>query len=247
MFGLKQVLHNCRIREKTHIFDTFCGKCGGMFLFSVGGCCIWFSCGCWIILARSCLQLVCKFTSLKLPPSPRQFALIPTGRTFGKDVWVKTSAAQLQNSWAREDYKMVEENTYDTVCGKCGGIFLFSVGGCIWFSCSWLDNFGTFLSSVGMQIHQSEATSVAKTVCTHTYLADLWERCYSRVRKDCKMVWRVLVFSWWLYAVLLQLLDDFGTFLSSIGMQIHQSEATSVAKTVCTDTYLADLWERCLG
>ena len=134
MFGLKPVLHNCRIREKTRIFDTFCGKCGGMFLFSVGGC-IWFSCGCWIILARSCLQLVCKFTSLKLPPSPRQFALIPTWRTFGKDVWVKTSAAQLQNSRAREDYKMVEENTYDTVCGKCGGMFLFSVGGCIWFSC----------------------------------------------------------------------------------------------------------------
>ena len=47
--------------------------------------------------------------------------------------------------------------------------------------------------------------------------------------------------------VLVRLLDNFGTFLSSVGMQIHQSEATSVAKTVCTDTYLTDLWERCLG
>ena len=121
-------LQNSRAREdykmvEENTYDTVCGKYGGMFLFSAGGC-IWFSCGCWIILARSCLQLVCKFTSLKLPPSPRQFVLIPTWRTFRKDAWVKTSAAQLQNLRAREDCKMVEDNIYDTFCGKCGGMLL---------------------------------------------------------------------------------------------------------------------------
>ena len=45
--------------------------------------------------ARSCLQLVCTFTNLKLPPEPRLLALIPTWLTYGKDVWVKTRAEYL--------------------------------------------------------------------------------------------------------------------------------------------------------
>ena len=256
MFGLKRVQHNCknlRAREdckmvEENIYDTFCGKCGGMFLFSVGGC-MRFSCGCWRILARSCLQLVCKFTSLKLPPSPRQFALIPTWRTFGKDVWVKTSAAELQNS---------RENTHIWhILWQVWWHVLVFIGGCMRFSCScWIILARSCLQVVCKFISLKLPPwprHFALIPTWRTFGKDVWPKTSaaqlqnSQVRKDCKMVWHVLVFSWWLYAVLLRLCDDFGTFLSSVGMRIHQSEATSVAKTVCTDTYLTDLWERCLG
>ena len=115
---------------------------------------------------------------------------------------------------------------------------------------------GTFLSSVGMQIHQSEATSGAKTACPDTYLTDLLERClgsnngrifehdWNWLTVSCLDYWSLGIF--FLFEAWNSRFCSTGTSLSSVGMQIHQSEATSGAKTACPDTYLTDLRERCL-
>ena len=153
----------------------------------------------------------------------------PSGKMFGlkqgQNIW---TWLKLTESWV--DYWSL-------------GIFFLSE--------AWNSRFcstGTFLSSVGTFLSLPEATSVAKTACLD--LKSNWPS--GKMFGSKEVQHKEQKRSTWSGSMYKRshLFTDAGHIVARSCLQlvckvINQSEATSVAKTTCPDTYLTDLRERC--